>query len=98
VTRRVIAAAVLGAAAGYVARSELQRRLPPRHGWTQRAAADVSRALDPGWRIEAVNFITAGPDGGVEAWSVKRGRAAELMFSAPPVPDDLSSLGGEGAA
>ena len=96
-TRRVLAAAALGAvAAGYLAGCERHRRLSLRRDrWPEQAAAAVSRSLEPGWRAEAVNVIAGSADGSVEAWRVRRGGAPEVMFTAPPVPDDARDLEGE---
>ena len=68
-TRRLLAAAVLGAAAGYLARSQLSRRVRLRralqpHGRLLRDAALIAAQIQPGERYESLSVAVRGEDGG----------------------------------
>ena len=98
-TRRLVAAAVLGAAAGYLARSQLARRVRLRralqpHGRLLRDAALIAAQMQPGERYESLSVAVRGDDGRRSEWCKRRSDYKAWSWSPDDIPDDLSKLDG----
>lgn len=97
-TRRIVAAVVLGAAAGYLARSQLSRRMRFRralqpHGRLLRDAALIAAVIQPGETYQSVTVAAPGRDY-LAVYSKDRGDCS-VVASYHRMPDDVRDLEGE---
>ena len=97
-TRRIVAAVVVGAAAGYAARSQLARRVRFRralqpHGRLLRDAALIAAVIQPGETYQSVTVAAPGRDY-LAVYSKDRADCS-VVASYLRMPDDARDLEGE---